>query len=197
MDSKPLTGLSYPLSVPVGTEGSREPILIRRPRTNNPLDRPDKRRHLRRVAITFTATGTPRPQPRPRLAKGRVVSTLDANARRWIATVERAARCAATHAAATAGPLHVSLAFRFPTPKTDRHGHPHTFRPDVDNLAKLVLDCIVRARLIGDDAAVSVLDVRKVWSASPLAGVVVVIKADSQAPDAAPQVARPAWLADG
>jgi Holliday junction resolvase RusA-like endonuclease len=66
-------------------------------------------------------------------------------------------------------------------------------RPDSDNLAKLVLDAIMAAGLIGDDSAVSLLTVRKTWTASPLAGVSLALAADQRVPIEGSK--SPAWLA--
>lgn len=127
-------------------------------------------------SLTFSVKGTPRPQPRPRLARGRVVSVADANAKRWINAVECAARLALPGKGKADGPLDVAMVFRMPTPKKERHGLPHTHRPDADNLAKLALDAMMRAGLIGDDSFVSFLSIRKVWS--PDAGADFVISSD-------------------
>jgi Holliday junction resolvase RusA-like endonuclease len=80
-----------------------------------------------------------------------------------------------------------------PTADKKRWGLPHTMRPDSDNLAKLVLDAMMSAGLIGDDSAVSCLIVRKTWSASPLAGVSLAIAPDARVP--LPASSTPAWLA--
>ena len=162
------------------------------PKTNNPLDRPVSRRHVADV-ILLTVKGTPRPQPRPRFVRGRVVSTADPNARRWKASVEAVARQAAKEHGQQSGPLSVSLGFEMPTADKKRHGLPHTMRPDSDNLAKLVLDAMMSAGLIGDDSAVSCLIVRKTWSPSPLAGVSLAVAADARVP--LPASSTPAWLA--
>jgi Holliday junction resolvase RusA-like endonuclease len=80
-----------------------------------------------------------------------------------------------------------------PTADKKRWGHPHTLRPDSDNLAKLVLDAMMAAGLIGDDSAVSLLTVRKTWSPSPLAGVSLALAADQRVPLEGSR--SPAWLA--
>ena len=143
--------------------------------------------------ILFAVAGIPRPQPRPRLCRGRVVSTADANARRWVALVEAAARQAvAARGQIPAGAVAVAMAFRFPTPKAARHGLPHTFRPDADNLAKLALDAMMRAGLLRDDAAVSALTIRKVWH--PDAGADFALALDIQPPAVQAEQPRPAWV---
>jgi Holliday junction resolvase RusA-like endonuclease len=79
-----------------------------------------------------------------------------------------------------------------PTADKKRWGLPHTMRPDSDNLAKLVLDAMMSAGLIGDDSAVSLLTVRKTWSPSPSAGVSVALAVDQRVP--LPAASAPAWL---
>lgn len=142
--------------------------------------------------IQFSASGTPRPQPRPRLVKGRVVSVADANAKRWIALVERSARNAHSSHGVAGEPIDVSMLFRMPTPKKDRHGKPHTFRPDADNLAKLALDAMMRAGLIKDDSSVSSFSVRKVWSDK--GGADFVLSIDSSVAPSVPYVEPPGWV---
>ena len=147
--------------------------------------------------ILLNVPGTPRPQPRPRLCRGRVVSTADANARRWQDGVLRQARVAFAAHGALAGPLVVCIGFSFGTPKKDRHGKPHTFRPDVDNLAKLALDAVMKAGLFKDDASVSTLVVSKTWHNEP--GMVMTIAEDRRLDLPAPKKQAgpvPDWLAN-
>lgn len=61
------------------------------------------------------------------------------------------------------GALYVGMDFRFPRLKNHpkRTHKPHTSRPDVDNLAKAMLDALKRKGIIRDDAAVNYLSVRK------------------------------------
>jgi Holliday junction resolvase RusA-like endonuclease len=143
--------------------------------------------------IKFSASGTPRPQPRPRLVKGRVVSVADANAKRWIVTVERAARLALDAHGVAGEPLDVTMVFRMPTKAKDRWGKPHTFRPDADNLAKLALDSMMRAGLIKDDSSVSSLVIKKTWAQE--AGADFVVSIDSSVAPCAPYIEPPGWLA--
>lgn len=143
--------------------------------------------------VLLTVQGTPRPQPRPRFAGGRVVSTANPLARRWKASVEAKARQAASQVGKQAGPLTVAIDFTFPTPKASRHGQPHTFRPDADNLAKLLLDSIMRAGLIADDAAISCLVARKTWGNASQAGAYVTIGPDRRVV-LPPDPGRPDWV---
>lgn len=170
-------------------------LFISRFPTNNPLAEPDKSQHAPDV-ILIDVKGTPRPQPRPRFVRGRVISTADANAKRWIAAVEAASRVALAEHGKQDGPLSVLMSFHFPTKDASRHGLPHTHRPDADNLAKLALDSLMRAGLIADDAAVSCLVARKTWAASPLAGVSITVSPDRRVRLPSPET-PPDWLREG
>lgn len=71
------------------------------------------------------------------------------------------------------GYLQVDLTFYMPMAKRMsienqilKEGKPHNYRPDVDNLAKYVLD-ICNKIIFDDDASVSTLIARKVYSISP------------------------------
>jgi Holliday junction resolvase RusA-like endonuclease len=139
--------------------------------------------------VTFKVNGHPRPQPRPRVVKGRAISTADPLARIWIQAVERAS---ASVGKVDKSWIRIELAFRFPTEDQARIYLPHTHVPDVDNLAKLVLDCLQRAGVIKNDSAVSNLTVRKSWSKPEDSGVTILIEEDphrEQLPD------TPDWLA--
>lgn len=108
----------------------------------------------------------------------------------------RAARVALEGHGAVEGPLAVCIGFSFGTPKKDRHGKPHTHRPDADNLAKLALDAVMKAGLIGDDSAVATLVVRKTWDHEP--GMVMTIAPDIRLdlPDGTPDDDRPGQAPD-
>ena len=121
--------------------------------------------------MILNVQGTPRPQPRPRFVKGRTVSCADKNARAWIASVEARAREALQATGPVQGPAAVRLAFRLPTKDQARIGRAHLATPDVDNLAKLALDCFQRAGLLANDSAVWKLEITKAWSSPGLAGM--------------------------
>lgn len=102
-----------------------------------------------------------------------------------------ARKAAAAHGRQT-GAVRVDLMFLMPTKDASRHGKPHTFVPDADNLAKLALDSIMRAGLIGDDSAVSSLNVSKTWAKS--GALAAVIQPDQREQAAPPDPARPDWI---
>ena len=144
--------------------------------------------------VLLNVEGTPRPQPRPRFVRGRVVSTADANARRWKDLVRNTGKLAVeAHGQIQAEAVAVVMRFDMPTPKVDRHGKPHTFRPDADNLAKLALDAIMDAGLLKDDAAVSTLVVTKAWAAK--GALTMTLHLDDRTLSPPPSTRFPDWIA--
>ena len=144
--------------------------------------------------ILMTVFGHPRPQPRPRFVNGRVVSTADQNAKVWRAAVMTAAgRLHGMADIPIKSAAKISMAFVFPTDKANRHGKPHTQVPDVDNLAKLILDAIQDAAIIENDSFVSSLELSKSWG--PKGGVMVLLEPDIDSP--AGLLDGPEWLDGG
>ncbi len=119
------------------------------------------------MAVTFTIAGEPVPQPRPR------VSTAGGFARAYVPKEHpvHAYRKAIAEAADEAGlvaqdePLNVVIDAVFERPKSHmtktgvKPTAPRLPRPDVDNLAKAVLDAL--QDVIGDDTHVARLVVEK------------------------------------
>lgn len=130
-----------------------------------------------------------------------MVSTANPHEKLWKKAVERTAFATVIYRGDPmpifTGPVRVRMVFTFEPPKSarDRIGQPHTDRPDSDNLSKLVLDAMVRARVLKDDSLVAALPVEKWWGER--AGVVVLAEqidsGPAQAPNAATPVA-PGWL---
>ena len=119
------------------------------------------------MAITFTVPGEPVPQPRPRVstrggfARAYVPKTHSVHAyRQAVAVMAKAAGLTAT-----SEPLNVVIDAVFVRPKSHlckagvKPDAPRLPRPDVDNLAKSVLDAL--QDVIGDDTCVSRLVVEK------------------------------------
>lgn len=128
--------------------------------------------------------------------RGRAVSTADPKAKAWADIILRAAH-AAKEAATPTGPLLVDLAFRFPSKDRKRWGNPHLSVPDTDNLAKLALDAIQRAGLIGNDSAVWSLHATKVWAPPEHAGLSALIAwgdAGAKPPPPLSSPEHPRWL---
>ena len=119
------------------------------------------------MAITFTVPGDPVPQPRPR------VSTRGGFARAYVPSKHpvhdyRASLAAAARNAGlgtTGEPLNVVIDAVFVRPKSHlrkscvRADAPRLPRPDVDNIAKAVLDAL--QDVMGDDTHVARLVVEK------------------------------------
>jgi Holliday junction resolvase RusA-like endonuclease len=119
------------------------------------------------LAVTFTIAGEPVPQPRPR------VSTRGGFARAYVPKEHpvhayRQSLAAAARAAGlgeTGEPLNVVIDAVFERPKSHlnkagvKPTAPRLPRPDVDNLAKAVLDAL--QDVIGDDTNVARLVVEK------------------------------------
>jgi Holliday junction resolvase RusA-like endonuclease len=119
------------------------------------------------MAITFTVPGDPVPQPRPR------VSTRGGFARAYVPSKHPVHdfRCAIASAAADAGltptgePLNVVIDAVFVRPQSHlckagvKATAPRLPRPDVDNIAKAVLDAL--QDVMGDDSLVARLVVEK------------------------------------
>jgi Holliday junction resolvase RusA-like endonuclease len=119
------------------------------------------------MAITFTVPGEPVPQPRPRVstrggfARAYVPSTHPVHAYRQ--AVQLAAQAAGL--TATGEPLNVVIDAVFVRPKSHMRKNgvkpdaPVLPRPDVDNIAKAVLDAL--QDVMGDDSLVARLVVEK------------------------------------
>jgi Holliday junction resolvase RusA-like endonuclease len=119
------------------------------------------------LAVTFTIAGEPVPQPRPR------VSTAGGFARAYVPKEHpvhayRHSLAAAARAAGlseTGEPLNVVIDAVFQRPKSHMNKAgvkataPRLPRPDVDNIAKAVLDAL--QDVIGDDTTVARLVVEK------------------------------------
>jgi Holliday junction resolvase RusA-like endonuclease len=111
--------------------------------------------------------------PRAVIVEGRAIRRKDGtlsqgrvNFKRWRADVERAARSWAFNAAHApiAGPLRVGLTFYLPRPiSIPRHTLYPTKKPDVDKLARAVLDSL-KGSAIDDDSDIIVLVVQKLYA---------------------------------
>lgn len=127
--------------------------------------------------ISFHVDGDPQGQPRPRARyKGpKGVYTPSGKAKQWARIVEIIAK-QNRPSKPVAGAVSVLLAFAFLRPKSHyRKGRniqllresarmQHVQKPDVDNLAKLVLDCLTRLRFWRDDSQVIELEIKKRWT---------------------------------
>lgn len=130
----------------------------------------------------FFARGTPAAQPRPRMTRtGRAYNPPTADA--WKAAVKAAWRLASTSAEPFTGHLKIHLQFMIPRPKshltskgtlTKSAPLHHVQKPDLDNLAKGVLDALTNASAYRDDCQIVELRVGKVW-VNELAGCMITL----------------------
>lgn len=130
--------------------------------------------------IVVDVLGTPKPQPRPRaFVRHGHARVYDAGtAEGWKGAIALALR---PHLPAVpwSGPVAVWLAFRLQRPKahSTRRGiradapQWHTSKPDTDNLAKAVLDCLTQLRVWQDDGQVARITIEKTYSESPGCGI--------------------------
>jgi Holliday junction resolvase RusA-like endonuclease len=117
------------------------------------------------TALEFWVEGTPKAQPRVKaFARGRHAGVYTPDtADGWKAEVRRAALAKCSTPEPLRGPLLVFLTFVMPRPKSRKVDYWHTSRPDVDNLAKAVLDALGDAGIWGDDAQVARMVVQKIY----------------------------------
>jgi Holliday junction resolvase RusA-like endonuclease len=72
------------------------------------------------------------------------------------------------------GPIRLTLAFVLPMPaKGGEANHWHIKRPDIDNLAKAVMDTLTRCRMWQDDGQVCDLRVSKCYGIRPQCSVLI------------------------
>jgi Holliday junction resolvase RusA-like endonuclease len=65
------------------------------------------------------------------------------------------------------GPVEVEVRVCFPAGEAHGQGEPMTSKPDVDNVLKTLLDCMVRVGIIEDDRRVVSLTALKAWMDPP------------------------------
>ena len=120
---------------------------------------------------TTFAHGTPKAQPRPRLSKYGVYNPTTAKA--WKTDVKLAmAEHVATFEKGEAVKLHLKFFFKRPKSHVKTNGElrkgisqQHVQKPDIDNLAKAVLDAMTDAGVWHDDSQIFHLVTSKHWAA--------------------------------
>jgi Holliday junction resolvase RusA-like endonuclease len=147
--------------------------------------------------------GTPRGRATAR--PGHVSRAVDPKILLWRDAIRRAAAEAvqnaggreAVAAVLKAPGVAVDFVFWFEARYVQRCGKPHTAKPDGDNLAKLAMDALVFAGLLGgDDARASTITVRKQWAMR--GGMVALVRPIAEEPaqraPTAPAGDAPGWL---
>ena len=126
--------------------------------------------------ITICAYGVPKGQPRVKAyVRGRHAGVYTPDSANGWKMAVREAVLREPDTLATTKPVSVTLVFFMPRPKshfrkdgTLKPSAPvyHTQKPDVDNLAKAVLDVLTDLHVWADDAQVNNLEVKREWAAS-------------------------------
>ena len=135
--------------------------------------------------VSFTVLGEPKSQPRVKACRrGSFVHIYTpATAKEWKESVGNAAKAAVE--SPLTGALFLSLIFSFARPKSHltttgalRKGVnvQHIIKPDVDNLAKAVMDALTDAGIWKDDTQIVSLEVSKRYSQPETEGVIVTIE---------------------
>jgi len=105
---------------------------------------------LERIAVRVR--GVPVPQGSKVIMRGRLVDVQSAKLKRWRKDVAEELEEAVAGRKFT-GPVFVFLDFHLPRGKTVRRAKP-TVKPDIDKLARSVLDAITQSGAWNDDAQV-------------------------------------------
>jgi Holliday junction resolvase RusA-like endonuclease len=111
--------------------------------------------------LEFDVIGLPSPQGSKRAfvrnGRANLVEVAGAALKDWRTSVTARAVEAARDVdwVILEGPVAVEVLFRLPRPKSRPHDVWHAVRPDVDKLARAVLDAVSSARLWVDDCQVS------------------------------------------
>lgn len=129
--------------------------------------------------LEFTVLGTPAPQGSmkafSRGGKAWLVSNNATPLRAWREAVAWAAAEAADGACFD-GPLEVAIEFRLKRPAAAKNKVFSDKRPDVDKMARSVLDALTDSGVIADDARVAVLHATKRYALSDNAWTGAVIR---------------------
>jgi crossover junction endodeoxyribonuclease RusA len=118
--------------------------------------------------ISFTVSGDPIAQPRHKISTrggfAKAYIPKDHPIHGYKQAIQLAAKVAMAGQAPIEGPVEVAIYFRFRRPKShtkkQRESYWHCQKPDVDNLAKAVLDAL-SGICFGDDAQICQISIRK------------------------------------
>jgi Holliday junction resolvase RusA-like endonuclease len=125
--------------------------------------------------VAFFVEGIPQPQGSKRALPNGVMIEAVKGLRPWRKVV--AAHALAARQGEAMGACKVKLVFRFPRPKAAAKRRWMSVRPDIDKLARAVLDAITTAGVIQDDARVVWLACSKVYDDEGHYGVAVEVEA--------------------
>jgi len=134
--------------------------------------------------INFTITGKPIPLKRHRVTKhGRMYDPSHKDKKQiWLQIAQFKPKTP------LAGDIMLKLIFTMPRPKShfrtgkfkhilkDGYEHiiNHTFKPDIDNLVKLICDTIQgQDRMIVDDSQICMLQAEKIYGETPMTEVII------------------------
>lgn len=128
-------------------------------------------------SVSFTVVGLPKPQGSKRhVGNGVMVESAGAPLRDWRGQVAFEAQAQMMRVGTMDGPIGVELGFVLPRPKSARTGELWAWkRPDLDKLARAVLDALTSGGLIVDDARIVSMGLTKRLSdpVAPWTGCVV------------------------
>lgn len=120
------------------------------------------------MPISFTVSGQAKPKGSmrafmPKGARYPILTSSNASLKDWEQIVRHVAQDYSD--AYTTGPVRIRLRFNLPRPKSlsARVSRPHTKRPDVDKLARAVLDALTGV-LFKDDSQVYCLMATKMYA---------------------------------
>ena len=134
------------------------------------------------MILSIAVPGTPIPQGSKRVVRGHLIDANAKTLRPWRASIAAAAADAMNaggHDTVTV-PVSVTIYATFPRPKAHYRSNGelkpnapnrHATRPDIDKVARAVLDALTDAGVWRDDAQVAGLMVRKAYGHRP--GLVV------------------------
>lgn len=133
-------------------------------------------------SITLYIDGEPKPQPRVKAYSrcGAVGVYTPDTAREWKEYIVAACAAKGITALRLDGPLWLDIAFYLPRPKSRKKEKYVATKPDLDNLAKAVMDALSDAEVWRDDALVVQLTASKIYSNKTGCKVVIREAAESE-----------------
>jgi Holliday junction resolvase RusA-like endonuclease len=115
-------------------------------------------------AIVYQVNGTPVTQGSKAISRTGVMYETGKGWKAWREAVKKASQDQANLTDMVLGGVHVSLTFRFTSPKKPKYNYP---LKDVDKLCRAVLDGMVSGGIIEDDKHVTKLKAVKEYSDTP------------------------------